>query len=96
MTDWSVFPSLLTIIGLLLDIIGIYLLYRHGVVGSAWIEAPMPGLMGYATEENTAGPAQQVVHNRRKAKTGARRGLWIAGSGFGLQIVAQFVTLWIR
>ena len=77
-----------------MDIVGIYWLYKYGAVGGWWIDQPMPGVMDYVTEDNTAGPALEVVLNRKKAHKGAKRGLWTTAVGFGLQILAQVVILY--
>ena len=49
----------LTSIGLVMDIIGIGLLYRYGAMGGSWIDAPMPEILDLATEEQVAGPASE-------------------------------------
>ena len=47
----------LTTIGLVMDILGILLLYRYGAIGGSWIDAPMPKIIDIVSEEHTAGPA---------------------------------------
>ena len=81
----------LTTIGLVMDILGILLLYRYGAIGGSWIDAPMPKIIDIVSEEHTAGPARSVIRNRRKARYGARFGLGIVVLGFVLQIIAQWV-----
>ena len=81
----------LTTIGLVMDILGICLLYKYGAIGGSWIDAPMPKIIDIVREEHTAGPARNVIRNRRKARYGAGFGLSIAVLGFALQILAQWV-----
>ena len=92
MSTWSILASWLTIVGLILDIIGIWLLYWYGAVGSWWIDDPMPDVMD-GPEERYAGPALEVFRNRRKARKGALWGISIVVIGFLLQIVAPGVNL---
>ena len=81
----------LTIIGLLMDIVGICLLYRYGAMGGFWIDAPMPEIVDMTPVEHTTGPARQVHRNRRRARYGAKFGLGIAVVGFMLQILGQLL-----
>ena len=74
----------LTTIGLSMDIVGIVLLFLCGGVGGEWIDR---NVMLLSVGADDAARAK----DRQLARWGAGLGLLLAVSGFGLQIVAQWV-----
>ena len=89
-------PKIVTTIGLLLDIAGIWLLFRYGAAGSYWIDRPMPSVVSFQMdredgEEHLGGPALEVLRNMRSARRNSWWGLGLATAGFALQIVAQWL-----
>lgn len=90
-------PRIVASIGLLMDIVGIWLLFYYGAAGGYWINKPMPeSLIGFhldreGGEEFFAGPALEVFRNMRSARRNARWGLGLATMGFALQGVAQWL-----
>ena len=82
--------------GLLMDIFGIWLLFRHGAIGGDWIKVPGPPPSlrdGRSSEWPVLELAaeSETEHNRRRAMWGSLIGLALATLGFILQIVAQWL-----
>ena len=70
----------LATVGLLMDIVGIWLMFLFGGIGGHFVEMPTDRLTPwYAHPEG------------RRAQWASFSGLGLATSGFGLQIVAQWI-----
>ncbi len=79
-------------IGLLMDIGGIYLLFRFGAIGGDWIAKATTVEAVYEERPGDAERAQAVTDaNRGYARWGALLGLYLTTGGFGLQLVAQWL-----
>ena len=76
-------------IGLLMDIAGISLLYRYGAIGGKWIDESTQVLLSISGDPEA--DRLTTERNERLARWGSRCGLGLAGTGFGLQLVAQWI-----
>ncbi len=88
--------EIVTTIGLLMDIVGIWLLFKYGAAGGYWIDKPMPSVVSFHLdredgEESLGGPALEVLRNMRTAKENASWGLSLATVGFIFQGIAQWL-----
>ena len=84
--------------GLVLDVVGIYLLYKNGAVGGEWIKVAAPKSIRLESEPGSW-PVQELAaeaetdRNFSLARRGSRIGLSLATTGFFLQGVAQWLPV---
>ena len=79
-------------VGLLMDIIGILLLFRFGAIGGEWINVPGPQPSVTRREKVIELFANlKTERNQHSARRGSRFGLVLATLGFIVQIVAQWL-----
>ena len=80
----------LAFIGLILDIFGVYLMWKYGAIAK-----PQPTIvvyeLGQAAEEAALTKHAREVKDQDSAIVKSRRGLCLAIAGFGLQAFAQLL-----
>ena len=78
----------LSTFGLAMDIVGVVLLYRYGIEGTAWIDVTKNHVLTFGTTGT-----EQTQKNIARSKIRARVGLGLVVLGFALQACAQWVSI---